>query len=811
MTKRTIELKHYSLETAIRAGDFELMPSNPALPFVASQPIKNIRQYTYLVGVNDGIPEYQSIKPTFNVIRMLRGTAFSFETIVTDPSNLVNRNSTQNLTFKWKKDESQVFDVNRLNGGTGVPGISIDEESCTPFLNGRWICEISNNFGTIETQPLDLEVVDPLIHPKLYKNLILNPDGEGGLSNWQGDNEITTAPFLNSTLLTKNFGSFRLGDFITFNNGETTPAGTPGIFRFSSSDNYGHFYRWYLKRLEADPSFSDPLVRSNPTAFLSDGEQWMSSKLLPQIVANEDYNFGEYAGFFPGVRWMDSYNKNNGLNLIGLTSELKNYTPTYFTRSPIRFEKYGGKALQKMTQTIDINDLSDFVDGGVYGVQYLTSQFFAYVGIGITDYKIIVQTTEGEKEFNYYVADSEQVYTRVISKVNLGFPEAATEGPFINGGRYTLLPGSDIKIVPKCYDRTFINLTYLDTQGRNLKSEQILGPSERDIWALKEKTYFPLTLFGLFEFVRPDNNPIKVFDQVYTNTNALVGMFEGLYPNPGYTNILTEGLLGADAVNTNYNSRITDKAALHLLNKYDWLKWKTPYPGDIWYSQYPSLQFKALPDYGAAAMIAVGKDIIIPKKTRAVRVEVNFNHGSSIIKDKDPALKGWTSQELYTDDYGQSTGTSRRLSEYGNPRCGITKMKLMLYPNNVQPSEEYLTYSLPPDNATVLGLQKLRYQVSNTFNTADASTFTYNFVQPDGLPEPPLAPNPFILAKNFSEYVQSLQNTINAASQNVSDSSEGEETMMSSDAITLQEDADLTKGDFNTSLGLTDEEAKELL
>ena len=135
----------------------------------------------------------------------------------------------------------------------------------------------------------------------------------------------------------------------------------------------------------------------------------------------------------------------------------------------------------------------------------------------------------------------------------------------------------------------------------------------------------------------------------------------------------------------------------------------------------------------------------------------------------------------------------------------------MLYPNNVQPSEEYLTYSLPPDNATVLGLQKLRYQVSNTFNTADASTFTYNFVQPDGLPEPPLAPNPFILAKNFSEYVQSLQNTINAASQNVSDSSEGEETMMSSDAITLQEDADLTKGDFNTSLGLTDEEAKELL
>ena len=91
MAKRTIELKHYSLETAIRAGDFELMPSNPALPFVASQPIKNIRQYTYLVGVNDGIPEYQSIKPTFNVIRMLRGTAFSFETIVTDPSNLVNR------------------------------------------------------------------------------------------------------------------------------------------------------------------------------------------------------------------------------------------------------------------------------------------------------------------------------------------------------------------------------------------------------------------------------------------------------------------------------------------------------------------------------------------------------------------------------------------------------------------------------------------------------------------------------------------------------------------------------------------------
>lgn len=763
-------------ELALRVGGFELMPTNPVAPLIVSQPVRNINQNTHIVSVEKGIVNYQPININQSIIKLVKDTAFNFYLVAADPSNTSDRNNTQGLSYKWRKDGSYVYNVNNINGGVGVPGIAFDAEISTPLLTGQWICEVSNEFGVTESQPLDIEIVDLLQHPKLYTNLILNGDGDGGLDGWISDPDIQSSPFLNNSFLTRNFGSYRLGNFITFDSGSDTTSKTPFQFRFSSADGYNLFYRWYSKRLQLDPTFANPFIKSNPQ-LLNESEQWVSFYALPQIVANEDYIFNDYAAFFPGIRWMDLYNKNNKNNLIGLTSEFSNQTPSYFTRLPIKFEKFNGRAVQSMTQTVDVSDISDYVDGNVIGVNEIISQFFAYVGIGISDYKIVLQTTEGEKELNYYVADTEEIYNKLVGSSNALEP----------GEKYSLIPNSDIKIVPKCYDQVYIDLDYLDEQNSVISSTRIDGPTDRDIWALKEKTYFPLSLFGLFEFIEPNNNTIKVFDQKYTDTNSLLPLFQqetGLFTYGWESPIPSQ--LG-----------LSDKAALHLLNKYDFLKWKTAYPGYVWYANRPDNWLKALPDYGAAAMIGVGKDIAIPVGTRSIRVRISFTHDSPMFRDINPQSKGWTSQELYSDETGQTSGVSKRLVEYGNPRCGITKMKLVLFPNKIELSEDYVSYNLPPDYATVLGLQKARYRNPDAFNTADASGFDYTFVQPTD----PIVETQFIdpntLAANESSY---LNYSVSVIDQNTANESQGASTMTNNDIASIEDTRSIESDDISVDL-----------
>ena len=211
MARKTIQLSSTTQDVAIRAGEFQLLPSPPALPFIASQPISNFTQYSWIIGFDNGLPLYQEIKPKFNVIRTLQNTAFSFEVRVTDPSNVNDRNSLDNISFVWKKDGAAVYLLNRLNGGVGVSGLSVNDINSTPDLSGIYTCEVSNNFGTTTTQPIELEIIDPLQHPKMFKNLIINGDGEGGLDGWIGDSQVSVNTFQMDLTTSRKFGSFNLG------------------------------------------------------------------------------------------------------------------------------------------------------------------------------------------------------------------------------------------------------------------------------------------------------------------------------------------------------------------------------------------------------------------------------------------------------------------------------------------------------------------------------------------------------------------------------------------------------------------------
>jgi len=787
--KKTIRLSSFAEERALRAGDFSLMPRNPSPPYILSQPIKNFQQFTWIEGLIDGNLKYQSISPTFDTINMLKGTSFSFEIRVADPSNVNNPNDTTNLSFKWKRNEAPIYDLNKLNGGVGTSAALVEEQSSTPNLSGRYTCEVSNQFGSIESVPFDVNIIDPLKHPLLYKNLLRNGDGDGGLDGWTADPDIKIQPFVNDTSLIKGFGSFRFANLPLIDFNKETSGAVAMEFFFSNASHWGLFFNWYNKRLKSDSTMTNINLTSTSLGILDEGERWISEGVIPQIVPNEDYARSEFAAFYPGIAWMDQYNKNS--KTIGLYAEFKDFTPTYFTRDKLKFAKFGGNDISTLSQTIDVNELADFVDGNVYGVKYSTAQFFAYVGAGITDYKIKVQTVDGEKVFNYNIADSEQMYDHIVQEKNAAFPLVFEESQ--GKIKYKLVPGTPIEIIPQCYDKTTIKLSFIDDRGFVRKEEIINGPNELDLWAIKEKVFFPITLFGLYEFITPSNNDIVVFGQKYTNTDAIALMFD------------TEksGIFSKGIDHTPYTqTTLRDVAARFFANKYDFTRHGTAYPGDVWfgkkYSQDNKFYYRAIPDHGAAAMFGVGKDIIIPTKTRSIRVDVVFKHTSDILLDVDPNLKGWTEQEIYTNEYGQSTGLSRRLVEYGNPRCGISKMKLFIAPNDIGVSEEFASYRIPPQESTVLGLQKRRYQNPAAFNTADASTFTYTLIQPDGMPTAPAINDPFILAKNQESYINSIQEQNDKAAQ-LNAASVPDAPMDEAD-ILAKEDEDRAAGDY--SLGL---------
>ena len=790
---RTVKLSSYAEETAIRAGNFRLLPQNAVTSFIVSQPANNFAQFTWIQGVQNATILYQELTTQNNTITLLKGTEFLVGIKVVDPSNVNDPNNTENIQYKWKRDDAYLFEVNKLNNGLGINEFLVPANDSIPDLSGRYTCEVINNFGIIESEPLTVNVVDALKHPKLLKNLIINGDGDGGLSNWTADNDIKVSPFLNNISVSKNFGSFRLGSLLMFKyqpylNLPTSQIEHPDFYFSKGGQNTLFFPLTYKASRPGSPGAANYVidtVREISVQFSQD-DQYILSSLMPQIVLNEDYVEPrlpqEFAAFFPGIRWMDKYNKNT--KGIGLYNEFIDYSPTYFTRNKLKFEKFGGSQDSSMTQIIDLTTVSDFVDGNVYGVKYLTSQFFAYVGIGITDYKIKVKTTGGERIFNYYIVDSEDLFNRLVKAdipdgSNIVYHRGTGEF-FPRTAFVSVEPDSDIEIIPCAYDTTTISLDYLDESDQIIQTETVDGPTVRDIWAVKEKVYFPLTLTPLFMFLYPsaNSNNIKIFDQVYTTTAALRSIFNTRGDVRGF---LAPAVGASSGITNPQTNGLGDKNAKFLLNKFDFFRWGGAYPPEYWFA-HPQLPFKGyyqsykgLNDYGAAAMFGVGKNIVVPKNTRSVRVSVKFTHTSEIIKDINPQVKSWTSQEIYSDEFGNTTGTSARLADYGNPRCGITKMKFALFPNDPAISEEYPTYELPPESSTALGLQKAKYTDPNAFNTTLKNTaLNYPLTLPQAVPQPPATSSAFmsatvaqslVQAQSSQAYVgQITQNTTNTSS-----------------------------------------------
>lgn len=791
---RTIQIGSIADDEALRAGEFILTADVPELPLIVSQPDKNFKQLTWLEGVRDGVPIFQYVRIENNKVYMLEGTEFKLGVECVDLSNRLNINDTTNLSYVWTRDESPIYELNNMAGGIGTNTFLVPRASSVAELSGRYVCEVSNAYGSVTSTPIDIEIIRPSEHPKLLKNLILNGSGDGGLNGWESDATIITKPFLNNSGLTRNYGSTMLHtwsqvtvwDKYKLKSGQQLLSGVyPTEFSFSCGTDFIMFHRFYKKRLDVnEPDFTNPNIRNFGQNSLTNWSDFDSMQYsIPQTIPNEDYQYKDsngvdinnsLASFFPGIRWMDAYNQNQNItDAANLQNEFQNFIPHYFAREKLIFEKFGGQQEAKLSQIVDLTDISNLIDGKAYGIKHITSQFFAYVGAGITGYRINLETTDGRKSLNFHLKGIEHYYNKERLKFQTRglVPGETYEQFYFTSGdfadynqKFVLVANSAIEIEPLVEDQTFITLEYLDELENTLKRETIKGPNERDVWAIKEKVYFPLIWHGIYQYVSlntGDTNPITVFGQKYTTIQALRGLFTGnIFNDPNNQD-----------TGQNYDVRfdqITDINAKFLLNKYNFTAYQHLYPTRFGYGdQYPTPSdrykndlFKALKDHGAAGMFGVGKNIQIPVKTRSVKITVTFKNTALSFKDRSPEAKGWLEQEIYADYFADGNSNGLKDCPYGYPRCGITSMKFLLFPNDFKISSNYLSYDLPPVDSTVVGLQKAKYSDPNAFDTSNRTDFRYDLIKPTGLPTPPPVSDPYVIAQTFYNIVDGINNSV---------------------------------------------------
>lgn len=745
-----------------RTADFALLPVVSQSPIISSHPATNITQTTWIEAVRGGKIRYQRSFPLDGVFKAVSGTEIAWSLFATDPSDQLEQRPFVNLSYFWRKDGSPLTSINNTFNFNGVRSILITSESCTPLAGGTYVCEVSNQFGVTETKPLNLQIIDLKTHPLLYSNLILNGNADSLTDGWTIDGDIISLRFFEDAAKLNNFGSIPQAsiwyrferDVWDVNSPEQARVAEPQEFRFSqgswNTTFPSIFDKWKqnasnlgLDYLTYTPGWISSVERGSGSELLADGDQWILFKHRPQIVANEDR--GQFNGFFPGMKWIDSYNSNSSEAGIGLFAESENQVLNYFTRDKLRLNKYGGTRSSTMKQTIDLVEVADFIDGNVFGVRYLSAQFFAYVGAGISRYKIrLPRLIRGNKQpevLNWYILDSEKFYEHV-SKISG------------NPAKRVLAEGEAIEIEPLLEDITTIELRYLDSVGNLVGTKDIKTPDIQDVWAIKEKVFFPLTLYPIFEFfINTTKNPIKVFGQTYTTMESLKPLFDANTPYPFSS---TGGSTVTDLDPNEYggigSDLVSDRNAKFMMERFGFIKFDGLFPN--WFDAGPddiagvklNRRRRALADFGAAAMFGVEDTSVIPKGTRSIEVVVTFTHTSEVLFDDNPINKGWDSELMYYDNFGQEAGNSLRFCEYGYPRCGLTKTKLVLIPNNFEPDESFISYKLPPTENTVLGVQK-SLMVTNVVNTSLSGSFNYVDVIADQdfiLPEFVAVDSPFL-------------------------------------------------------------------
>jgi len=758
--KQRVNIKTAKPDDALRVGDFALLPDNPQPPVITSHPIRNFSQLTWASVLPDGGLAFKEVNPIFDVFTVRKGTRVRFEFFCVDPSNVNNINDISSLQFVWKRDGNSLFTINNQNDGLGTTTIEFSEDQCTGEIEGEYVCEISNEFGTSQTVPFTLNVLDLDSSGFLYTNLVKNGDGELGLEHWtSASGKILSVVSNTSKRYNPNTMTRYLSDYpvIPINDPEYTP---PLPFRFSTQTNkWQLFYPMYNTWVNSEPDLLNLDIPTSDAmkAKLANWYHYTSISRRVSIIPNEDINNENTPqGFFPAPAFIDRYNRNGNTQkgFFPLEEELKKgVRPTsYFTRDLIEFNE---DEEHEFTQTIDISEAASLIDGQVGGVDYMTAQFFSYVGIALSRYKIRVIRDGDVVEYPWLVYDYESYKS------------------FLAGGGVSPItcdPLTPIEIIPCTDDTTEISIKYFDQELAESSEEILKGPEAIDLWAVKEKVDIGLMLFPIYAFFDDDDDndsghDILIYGQKYTNTRALFKLLSeeaesglGMFNDAVISNSTGPGGGTAGQFTGVISPNIDDINIRFLAKRYGsfYSQWNKAYPKSTWIKETDSNDASVQPWYidivddkrkglavdqgaGAEAFFAVGRDIDIPLGTRQISITVKFKNDTPSRNDNSATSKNWNRTDIYNNLFSVE-GTAQNVPQpyfaYGEPRCAITKMKLQLVPNRDIASEKHSTFTIPPNNVTVAGIAKNLIQ-QPLWNTAGKSEFKYKLIQPQPLPASP--------------------------------------------------------------------------
>jgi hypothetical protein len=115
--------------------------------------------------------------------------------------------STQGLTYIWRKDGQMIVSEYResLASSVTVKGSELVFDNMQPRDAGAYTCEISNDIGSVSSEPIQVEVLNLDFDSYFYRNLIKNPYGLDGTNEWSANNDDLTTKALVKTESPQDF------------------------------------------------------------------------------------------------------------------------------------------------------------------------------------------------------------------------------------------------------------------------------------------------------------------------------------------------------------------------------------------------------------------------------------------------------------------------------------------------------------------------------------------------------------------------------------------------------------------------------
>lgn len=768
--------------------NFQLYPKSVIEPEILDAPIDVFRQSTWVSSIvyDNNVNKYYAVlqnKPQIlNTVEMTEGTAFNIKVTAIDPTMLGASNSVyddKNLQYKWLKNDGILYEYSNINNFKGTNELIITSESCTRDRSGTYRLSVTNikTGGTTLSQPITINVLDLKTHPILYKNLLKNGCGEQDMDGWSKDSDIVTSRF-------------------AINSKQDCKSILPEVYQLGASE-YTSEFKFVLGRINTKLSIWFP-KNYTPSAGDNDYWRWLL-RFKPMLVPTDgQHNTADQSDYFyPSWNYIDTYNKNN--NLVKLGDIIKR-SQTYITRNKIKFITYGGKPLATAQQTVNISQASNMVDGKVYGIDSVYAHFFAYVGIGISNYKLEYVDTGGNviednlipttfykyklgilndkppfiprhPEEDTLTVDKYQYYlwatTTDNSSKNPNYNKVlAKKYSTTNRDKYAvkIKEGTKIQLTPVCYDKTNIMLEFLGDDESVIGSETIPGPTERDIWAIKEKFFLPLHIGNLYGWTtNASDQEFWFYSQSFTTMNAILGVdnnqlqkkdinaewckkyyyqhLRSIYDfslpvgygrGPGTIVTIKKP---ADMANESEAKRNDNLNYIDTVVN-SWYKFNK----NFLYNEENGITRDGVKislgseqgtrdqyDHGAAAFFAVQRDIEIPTGTRFIRATIMFSHASDAMQDENPKIKDWSKQTIYYDVFSKNSVSEQRV-DYGNPRCAVTAMHLSLHPNAVIAGEDYNTYQVNL-SGSVWDMELKRLESVNEFNSVVDQSYQLSNLQ----------------------------------------------------------------------------------